>query len=416
MYWILRFIFYKFVVKGYGWYRRTLNRLGWKGIDSGLFPFLLNHKLVHVLVAIITVMLIIINLSPKTMAGGLTDKAHKTILADLVVTEFSGTEEDEQFIVETADEDSSLSMVQQSYLDNSDSLKPQLKVNMDEVDESLDTLATTQGGTSLVKPDLATTKITKRERTETVVYTVKPGDTISTIAQEFEVSVSTILWENELSAYSIIRPGDKLSILPASGLSYKVAKGDTVSSLAKKYDVEETNILSANKLSAGDILSVGDKIFIPGGKKIIAPTYTVKSYTGFDALKDIVAAPSAKPVAGNKMNWPTVNGKITQYFSWRHTAVDIANKVGTPIYAADAGTVEYSAWGGDYGNEIIVDHGGGKKTRYAHLSQFFVKKGDQVDKGQTIGAMGSTGNSTGPHLHFEVIINGTKYNPLDYIR
>lgn len=116
------------------------------------------------------------------------------------------------------------------------------------------------------------------------------------------------------------------------------------------------------------------------------------------------------------MNWPAGVRKITQYFSWRHTGLDIAGPLGTPIYAADSGTVEIEGWGSGYGNQIVINHGGGKKTRYAHLSKFYVEKGEAVTKGQAIAAMGSTGWSTGSHLHFEVIINGTKYNPLNYIK
>ena len=116
------------------------------------------------------------------------------------------------------------------------------------------------------------------------------------------------------------------------------------------------------------------------------------------------------------MNWPTVGHRITQYYSWRHRAVDIANKTGTSIYAADAGTINVVGWGKGYGNQIVINHGGGKKTRYAHLSKFYVKRGQKVGKGETIAAMGSTGWSTGPHVHFEVIINGKKYNPLNYTK
>ena len=126
--------------------------------------------------------------------------------------------------------------------------------------------------------------------------------------------------------------------------------------------------------------------------------------------------PNAAPTAGNKMNWPTVGHRITQYYTWKHYAVDIANKTGTPIYAADSGEIEVAGWGTGYGNQILIDHGGGKKTRYGHMSKFYVKKGDKVTKGQAIGEMGSTGWSTGPHLHFEVIINGVKQNPLNYIK
>ena len=115
-------------------------------------------------------------------------------------------------------------------------------------------------------------------------------------------------------------------------------------------------------------------------------------------------------------SWPTAGHNITQYYSWRHTGIDIANKSGTAIYAADAGTVEIVGWNsGGYGNQIIIDHGGGKKTRYAHLSSFGVQAGETVSKGQYIGGMGSTGRSSGSHLHFEVIIDGKRYNPLNYV-
>ena len=142
---------------------------------------------------------------------------------------------------------------------------------------------------------------------------------------------------------------------------------------------------------------------------------TTKSYTGIEAIKNIVKPAPQKTVA-NKMAWPTVGNRITQYYSWRHKGLDIANKTGTPLFAADTGTIEFVAWSNGYGYNIIINHGGGKKTRYAHMSKFYVSKGDSVTKGEAIGEMGSTGWSTGPHIHFEVIINGVKYNPLNYIR
>lgn len=414
---VLRIIFYKGIIKVYSRGLKIQKRLGLKERENSFLSLVFHQKMVHVFVVAVTVLLIVINLTPKTRAGGLVEKAHKTILADLIQSEFSGFEEDEQFIIETFDKEATISSVQQSYLDNLDSLRPQLRVSLeDEEEESLDTLAIIQDGTTMLKPDLAATQKTKRARTETIVYVVKPGDSVSTIAVEFEVSVSTILWENNLSAYSIIRPGDKLTILPIIGISYKIAKGDTISSIAQKYKIDEEKILTANKLTQTATLKVGEKLMIPEGKKTPVRTYSTKSYTGFSAIKDIVRAPNARPVVSNKMNWPTIGSRITQYYSWRHHGLDIANKKGTAIYAADAGTVEYAGWGKGYGNQVVIDHGGGKKTRYAHLSKFFVKKGAQVSKGQTIASMGSTGWSTGSHLHFEVVINSRKYNPLNYIR
>ncbi len=417
LHFVLRLIFYKLVVPGYSRYLSLLRRLGWKGLEQNVLAFFFHQKLVHVLVVVITIMLIAINLAPKTKAVGFTDKAQQTILAELIKNEFEGyDDENERLIVETFDQEAVISPIQQNYLDNLGAFRPQPRASLNDIAVEEESLPTIQGGTSIVKPDLAATRITKRARTETVEYKVQPGDTISTIAQEFEVSVSTILWENNKTAYSIIRPGETLRILPVSGVSHEVAKGENIGSIAKKYDVEENVVMETNELKPGDTLKVGQVLLIPGGRKVTEPQYTTTSYTGFSAIRDIVTSPSATPVSGNKMNWPTVGSRITQYYSWRHTAVDIANKVGTPIYAADAGTIEVAGWGTGYGNQIVIDHGGGKKTRYAHLSKFYVEKGDTVTKGQTIAAMGSTGWSTGPHVHFEVIINGVKQNPLNYIK
>ena len=413
----LRLVFYQLVVRFYSWYLPLAKKFGWFGRQRRALPLVFHQRLVHIFLILISVFLILVNLTGPTRAGGLTEKAQNTILYDLIKSEYDNYEEDEQYVVETFDQEAVISPLQQSYLENLSSVRAQPRVNMNGEEEAADeTISTAQDGSALVKPDIASTRISKRTRTGPVVHTVVPGDTVSTIAEEFEISVSTILWENNLSAYSLIRPGDQLTILPQSGLTHKVAKGENLGSLAKKYGVTEEEIMTANKLAAGAVLAVGEKLFVPGGKKVNYPAPAPKTYSGLAAIKNIITAPSAKPVPGNKMNWPTVGNRLTQYFSWRHLAIDIANKTGTPIYAADAGTVEYLGWGKGYGNQIVIDHGGGKKTRYAHLSSFSVKNGAKVDKGQTIGAMGSTGWSTGSHLHFEVIINGAKNNPLNYLR
>lgn len=416
-----KFLFTSFLhtllVKFYRYYLSLLNKIGWNTKKTRLFQFLIGQKLVHVFVIILTALLIFVNLTTKTQADALNDAADKTILSDLIKSEYSDIDS-EEIIMETFDQEAMITPTQQSYLDSLSSLKPQPQIVMNQgEEETLEELTTTQGGSALVKPDIASTKISKRPRTEIITYTVQVGDTISTIAENFEISVNTILWENNLTAYSIIRPGDPLRILPSSGLNHTVAKGETLANIAMKYKVEENDIIEANKLASAGSLQAGQKLFIPGGRKIYSESVpSSPRYTGLSALRDLVRSPNAKPAAGNKMNWPTVGHRITQYFSWRHYAVDIANKIGTPLYAADSGVVEVCGWGTGYGNQIVIDHGGGKKTRYAHLSKAYVKKGDHVTKGQTIGAMGSTGWSTGPHLHFEVIINGTKYNPLNYIK
>ncbi len=260
-------------------------------------------------------------------------------------------------------------------------------------------------------------------RTEAITYVVQSGDTISGIARRFNISTNTILWENNLSVTSLLQPGDKLVILPTSGVSHNVTAGQTLGQIASLYGVSTENIMTANGLANPNQLRIGLKLVIPGGNKIAQGPKSSSTRIGEDAskglntIKKIIPGPSAVIPAGGRMAWPTTGHRITQYYSWRHSGVDIANKIGTPIYAADDGvviTVGYNR--GGYGNQIVIDHGGGKLTRYGHLSAFSVNLGQKVAKGQYIAAMGSTGRSTGPHLHFEVIIRGQHYNPLNYVR
>ena len=406
------FIFKLFVKLYFAYYR--INKKFFKKIKGNFFAFILNQKLVHVLVVIITIFITFINLTAKTKASSLTNtKQNKPLITQLVKSEFDF--EEEELTEEYFDDDIYLAE-QHNYLDNVGILKKQPIVNPNLSNNQSDQLAVNPEKTAIVKQDIIVTKKTKQPRDKIIYYTVKPGDTVSTIAQKFEISVNTILWENNLSAYSIIRPGDKLAILPFSGVTHTIRKGDTLSKIAKRYNISEEKILKANKINDPSHLKIGKKLLIPGGTKRRYAVASYKSYSGISAIRNIVKAPSAKPVVGNKMNWPTVGHRITQYYSWRHHGLDIANRIGTPIYAADAGIIERAGWSRGYGYNIVINHGGGKKTRYAHLSKFYVKKGQRVSKGETIGAMGSTGWSTGPHLHFEVIINGRRYNPLNYIK
>lgn len=254
-------------------------------------------------------------------------------------------------------------------------------------------------------------------------YTVKIGDTLSGVAKAFGVTINTIAWQNGLSAKSLLRPGDKLVILPVSGVLYKVRAGDSLSKIAQQYKVEAATIISYNNLS-GDRVIIGQSLVIPGGQ----PPASVASQVATAANNKLT--PKVQQVFTNVKNtvtsnlsntsgmtWPTVGHRITQYYSLRHNGLDIGNKVGTPIYAADGGKVEIAAsgWNGGYGNTIVLNHGK-LKTRYGHLSRLYVRAGQNVVKGQVIGEMGSTGRSTGPHLHFEVLSGKVRYNPLNYIR
>jgi len=413
---ILRFIFYKVVVKGYCFYFSLAKKLGWEKFKGSFLSFVFTEKLAHVFAIGLVVIVALANLTGSSKAGAVSDHARNTIMAGLIKNEFSDVGEDE-LIEESVTEGVAFS-TQQSYLDGSAVIKNQpqaLIKSPDDIEFSDSLAALNQEGSALVSPGMASTKKSFKPRTETIYYTVQPGDSISTIADEYSISVNTILWENNLSTYALIRPGDKLAILPMTGINHKVVRGENISQIAQKYGVTVEKIVEANSLGQSDRLAAGQKLIIPGGRKINYTVQVASSYTGLSAIKDLIIPPASKPVA-NKMNWPTVGNRITQYYSWRHTAIDIANKIGTPLYAADSGVVEFAGWSTGYGNNIIVNHGGGKKTRYAHLSKFYAKKGQEVNKGETIGAMGSTGWSTGSHIHFEVIIDGRKYNPLNYIR
>ena len=152
---------------------------------------------------------------------------------------------------------------------------------------------------------------------------------------------------------------------------------------------------------------------IPGGRPYVAPQPKPV------VRREVVAAPAQISIpSSGQLLWPIPNSKrVTQYFRWRHTGLDIGDKYGSTIVAADNGTIELSGWGaGGWGYTIVVDHGNGMKTRYAHASKLLVEAGQNVEKGQTIALVGSTGRSTGPHLHFGVYVNGRAVNPLEYLR
>lgn len=361
-------------------------------------------------------MIIFTNLTEQINAGTIEESIQHTIIARLVQNEFGQLKENE--LIEESFNEKTIQH-QSSYLKNNTALKKEPKATMNSIDETEiknEIAHTTYNDSAIIKPEITSTKKTKQARKETITYKIKTGDSVSTIASEFGISVNTILWENNLNSYSLIRAGQTLKILPITGITHKIIKGENLSKISKQYGISESKIMIANKITNKNKLSVNQKLIIPNGQKIKYATTSKSRYSGISAIKDLVKPNRASPVASNKMNWPTQGHRITQYYSWRHHGLDIANKTGTPLYAADTGTIEYAGWSSGYGNNIVINHGGGKKTRYAHLSKFYVKKGNQVKKGESIGGMGSTGWSTGSHLHFEVIINGRKYNPLNYIR
>ncbi len=285
---------------------------------------------------------------------------------------------------------------------------PQAVVNIS--DNTPTPAMTANEETALVATTISEEAAKQGPRNKVIDYVVEEGDTISGIAQKFDISVATILWSNNLTYYSVIRPGKSIKILPTTGLLHKVKKGESLSTIAKKYKSEVDKILEANKLSSVDQVAIGNNLIIPDGVK---PAAVVTTYTKPSSIFN-----TPKNVNTNtRLLWPSSARRITQYYWWRHAAIDIGAPLGTPIYAAESGTVTTAGWSrGGYGYYLIVDHGNGMQTLYAHASKLYVKKGEKVSRGQTIMAMGSTGWSTGSHLHFEVRVNGYKQNPLSYIK
>ncbi len=259
-------------------------------------------------------------------------------------------------------------------------------------------------------------------RTEVIVYEVEPGDVLGSIAEKFGLQVETILSANNLTTRSYIRPGQKLLILPVDGVVHTVVRGDTLSKIALIYTSEAGRIRDFNNLEES-ALKVGDQILVPGGVKPVPKSTVVVQNPAIvgkpDAIDKITSPPpSVDAPAGVGYIWPTGATIITQYFGLRHTGLDIAGPIGTPIYATKAGTVITSQCGynGGYGCYIKVDHGGGVVSWYGHASKMFVEVGDTVSQGQTIALVGNTGRSTGPHLHFEIRVNNKYQNPLSYVR
>lgn len=259
------------------------------------------------------------------------------------------------------------------------------------------------------------------KREKVIEYEVKPGDVVGNIAKLYNVSVDTILVTNNLTARSYIRPGDKLKILPVDGITYKIEKGDTISKIAKRFEAKPEDIIAFNKLKDdGSDIVIGEELILPGGRQPVpVKTVIVRNTQPSRAFNKIVAPPvSINVPAGSGYIWPTAARIITQYFGLRHTGLDIAGPVGTPIYAMRGGTVIKSQCGynGGYGCYIIIDHGNGLQTLYGHNSKLYVSPGQTVSQGEVISLMGSTGRSTGPHVHFEVRVNGRRVNPLQYVR
>lgn len=242
--------------------------------------------------------------------------------------------------------------------------------------------------------------------TDTIsVYTVRSGDTIQKIAKMFGVSVNTIIWGNDLKGAKDIKIGQDLVILPVSGIQYTIKKGDTVASIAKKYGGDPDEIISFNNLDRNQKLVAGDEIIIPNGEIRAVPSINTKIHVISTLIKTYINE------AIDSFSYyihPILHGRVTQGLHGKN-GVDIAPDCHCSgkeaLLAAAAGNVivaKAGGWNGGYGNYVVISHPNGTQTLYGHMYSVSVHSGDQVEQGQQIGILGSSGNSTGPHVHFEI--------------
>ena len=252
--------------------------------------------------------------------------------------------------------------------------------------------------------------------TDYAIHSVESGETLSDIAYRYDLEIETLMWENNLGSVDNIRSGLKLVIPPVNGISYTVATGDNLEKLSSKYKIEVDTIVAQNDLNT-DVLAIGQSLFLPGAKPLSRPIVATSS--GSRASSANLSGSNDVPVGSKPFLYPT-EGSITQGYRAGHYAIDIADVSKPAVWAAGAGTIikaSSGTWGAGYGNHVIVDHGNGLKTLYAHLDHLTVVEGQWVNQGEVIGQMGNTGRvygATGIHLHWEVIKNGVKQYPGNY--
>lgn len=281
------------------------------------------------------------------------------------------------------------------------------------------------------------TTIPTRPRTDVLIYVVEPGDTIFGIAEKFGLKPETILWGN---TYTLgddphnLRPDQELVILPVDGTYHRWSAGEGLNGVAKGYNVTPEDILSwpGNKLDPNTLgdwanpnIEPGTMLIVPGGKRAFV-TWTTPRITRSNPGTAKILGPGFcgtimdGAVGSGAFIWPSGNHWLSGYDfaqSSNHYGIDIAGQTGDALYASDSGVIVYSGLNNyGYGYVVVIDHGNGWQTLYAHLSAINVGCGQSVYQGDLIGAIGSTGNSTGPHLHFEMMNDAYgKVNPWNFL-
>lgn len=255
---------------------------------------------------------------------------------------------------------------------------------------------------------------------EIITHTVSEGETLSSIALRYGLQPTTIMWENSINEKTKLKPGQELRILPVDGIRHKVQRGETIFSVAKKYGLEDAQAQVIVDYPFNEFLNdetfelaTGQYLMVPDAVK---PEEKVSVAVRTPGRRVVVTPDAGTVTATGAFVWPA-SGQVSQGYRFYHKAYDIANRGGGPILAADGGTVVAANWDSSgYGNRVMVDHGNGYITLYGHLSVIQVREGQRVNRGDVLGQMGSTGRSTGVHLHFEIRRGGVLLDPGGFLR
>ncbi|MEK7572087.1 MAG: M23 family metallopeptidase [Patescibacteria group bacterium] len=265
-----------------------------------------------------------------------------------------------------------------------------------------------------VGEEIFETEISEKPRDKVITYTVEKGDTISTIAKKFGISENTVKWANDLTEDSL-SIGDELKILPVTGVLHKVLADESIHSIAKKYDTEAQKIAD---FPFNEFAGNGESFALVEGQLLVIPDGIKPSEQPY-IKRTVYLAQNPAQVSAGGYTFP-VRGEISQSYSWFHRGLDIVAPYGTPIVASHNGTVvsiNVGSWDGGYGTNVWISTGDGTRSHYAHMSGVNVSLGQRVIGGQTtIGWIGMTGRTTGPHVHFEMERGGGLINPLGYLQ
>lgn len=264
---------------------------------------------------------------------------------------------------------------------------------------------------------LQSTQLNKTRRGTVVTYTVQQGDTLSEIAYKYGITLQDLLEENKISNPHMVGIGMKL-VIKRDEITHVVARGETLEQIAKRYDVKKDVIIQRNPLLTylSNQLYVGQSVVVP------IPAAKLALAGNIQLRRQMAQAASRKATRSRTMDWPVKGATITSGFGVRwgklHKGIDMWNEeeARTPIHAAKQGVVvEAGANRAGYGYMVVLDHGEGLQTFYAHMGKISVYVGQEVEQGELLGYMGKTGNSTGYHLHFEVRQNDIPINPMPYL-